>query len=429
MAGYVVWSRHKMKLSGILIASMLLSASICHAQDRTPAHPPPIAAESTRYGWADVLRVTRGKYVGRAHATFGFHNWLREDDPLAAPYVKLEVMMSFKTSQNGSYDSLDNVSGGNDYALRQAFVEAGNIFKSNPEIQVWGGQRYYRRYDININDFYYLDMSGYGAGIEDVPVGTFGKAAFAWFGGSADQFQTQYGKASKQSFDLRLYDVKVPFGKAMFWFDYALTAGGGEIQNVSDLNGSPISLQNTQGFAVGMLHRYEFSKESYNQLSIQYGNSAAYNFATTMDTGSPDVKNTWRVRATDHVTLEPANWISLQTAFVYEYTHYAGESNPENQWISIGTRPIIHFTDIFSIALETGVDYVNSGPQNADGYLWKITLSPQLSRGRLFFSRPVLRTFVTYAKWADGFRGKVGGTPYQNDTEGLSYGVQVEAWW
>ena len=57
MADYVVWSRHKMKLSGILIASMLLSASICHAQDRTPAHPPPIAAESTRYGWADVLRV------------------------------------------------------------------------------------------------------------------------------------------------------------------------------------------------------------------------------------------------------------------------------------------------------------------------------------------------------------------------------------
>jgi uncharacterized protein YcfJ len=46
-----------MKLSGILIASMLLSAGFCHAQDRAPSHPPPIAAESTRYGWADVLRV------------------------------------------------------------------------------------------------------------------------------------------------------------------------------------------------------------------------------------------------------------------------------------------------------------------------------------------------------------------------------------
>jgi uncharacterized protein YcfJ len=46
-----------MKVSGILIASMLLFADFCHAQDHAVAHPPPIAAESTRYGWADVLRV------------------------------------------------------------------------------------------------------------------------------------------------------------------------------------------------------------------------------------------------------------------------------------------------------------------------------------------------------------------------------------
>lgn len=45
-----------MKLPGILIASMLL-VELCHAQDHTAAHPQPIAAESTRYGWADVLRV------------------------------------------------------------------------------------------------------------------------------------------------------------------------------------------------------------------------------------------------------------------------------------------------------------------------------------------------------------------------------------
>ncbi|MEI8341665.1 MAG: carbohydrate porin [Verrucomicrobiota bacterium] len=371
--------------------------------------------------------------LGNEAETYGelglIHNWLRQDDPLAAPYVKLEVMMAFKTTQNGTYDSLTNSQAGNDIALRQAYVEAGNVIKSIPEIQIWGGQRYYRRYDININDFYYLDMSGYGAGIEDVPVGTFGKMALAWFGGSADQFQTQYGKASKESFDLRLYDVDVPFGKAMFWIDYAMTNGGGEILDVSNLNGSPISLQDTQGFAAGMIHRHEFNKDSYNQFSVQYGNSAAYNFATTMDTGSPNVKDTWRFRVTDHVTLEPSKWLSMQTAFVYEYTHYAGETNPENQWISLGTRPVIHITDIFSIALETGVDYVNSGPQNADGYLWKITLCPQLSKGRLFFSRPVLRTFVTYAKWANGLKGKVGGTPYLGDTEGLSYGLQVEAWW
>ena len=37
-------------------------------------------------------------------------------------------------------------------------------FKAIPDIRIWAGQRYYQRMDIHINDFYYLDMSGYGAG-------------------------------------------------------------------------------------------------------------------------------------------------------------------------------------------------------------------------------------------------------------------------
>jgi uncharacterized protein YcfJ len=46
-----------MKLSGILIASVLLLSAPAFAQDRRPAHPPPTVEESTHYGWADVLRV------------------------------------------------------------------------------------------------------------------------------------------------------------------------------------------------------------------------------------------------------------------------------------------------------------------------------------------------------------------------------------
>ena len=46
-----------------------------------------------------------------------------------------------------------------------------------------------------------------------------------------------------------------------------------------------------------------------------------------------------------------------------------------------------------------------------------------------FFNRPVLRTFFTYANWSNGFRGLVGGVPYRNRTDGISYGVQAETWW
>ena len=29
----------------------------------------------------------------------------------------------------------------------------------------------------------------------------------------------------------------------------------------------------------------------------------------------------------------------------------------------------------------------------------------------------------------DEFKGRVGGTPFENVTDGLAYGIQAEAWW
>ena len=43
--------------------------------------------------------------------------------------------------------------------------------------------------------------------------------------------------------------------------------------------------------------------------------------------------------------------------------------------------------------------------------------------------RPVLRAFLTYAMWANGLEGGVGGPDYARDTEGWSWGVQMESWW
>ena len=44
-------------------------------------------------------------------------------------------------------------------------MRGGNLFASQPEAKFWAGERYYRRQHIEINDFYPLDMSGYGAGV------------------------------------------------------------------------------------------------------------------------------------------------------------------------------------------------------------------------------------------------------------------------
>ncbi|RYD46504.1 MAG: carbohydrate porin, partial [Verrucomicrobiaceae bacterium] len=371
--------------------------------------------------------------LGNEEDTYGelefTHNWLREDDPMQSPYVRTTATLSYSTGQNDTYDSLNAKDLGNDIALRQAFVEAGNIFAGAPETRIWAGQRYYRRHDIHINDFYWLDMSGYGGGVQDVHFLGGSKLALAWIGGSFDDYQTDSGNVAKHTFDLRAYDIAAPFGKLGFWLTYARSRGG-EVLNVMDLNGDPFSLQTTQGFAVGVTHRTgaESFLGGYNEISVQYGTGAAYNFASTIDVASPDIDDASRFRVTDHFTIEPSKWLSLQAAAVYQDTDYGGPDSRE-KWASLGVRPIFHFTDIFSIALETGVDWVDSEPLGVNDYLWKVTLAPQLTRGRKFFSRPSLRAFITYAKWGDEFKGKVGGSAYRDELEGLSYGVQVESWW
>ena len=158
------------------------------------------------------------------------------------------------TGENFTYDSLNNQKQGNDFALRQAFIEGGNVFQSIPDIRIWAGQRYYQRMDIHINDFYYLDMSGYGAGIQDVPLGTFAKLSAAWIGGSVDDYQTDHGRVAKQNLDLRLTDIKVPLGKLTFWFDFSNTRGG-DVRNVFNEDGSDLRIQSSSGWAIGMFHR------------------------------------------------------------------------------------------------------------------------------------------------------------------------------
>jgi maltoporin len=115
--------------------------------------------------------------------------------------------------------------------------------------------------------------------------------------------------------------------------------------------------------------------------------------------------------------------------FIYQRHKSGRKQDGSDEWISFGARPVFNLSDHVSIAFEPGFDRTDSGSGLYSGWLRKFTIAPQIAAGRDFFSRPVLRAFITYANWSDGFRGFVGGTPYRNKTSGLTYGVQTEIWW
>src|SRR6185436_11033991 len=140
------------------------------------------------------------------------NNWVNPERDKDKAWIKTELMIEGNTSNSASYGDFRGGIGNDRFRLREAFVQAGNIFKSQPQAKFWAGERYYRRYSSHINDFYILDMSGYGGGVEDLDVKV-GKMAVAFLAGGRPDITTENGNYAKSNVDVRLYDVKAPGGK------------------------------------------------------------------------------------------------------------------------------------------------------------------------------------------------------------------------
>ena len=104
---------------------------------------------------------------------------------------------------------------------------------------------------------------------------------------------------------------------------------------------------------------------------------------------------------TEQVLYQPNDRFAIMPIFVYQQTKDGNPQHRWNQWESFGARPEVFFTKHLSLAVEGGFDHTNA-PGQYDGWLRKVTVAPQIGVGRKFFSRPVLRAFLTYANWSDG---------------------------
>src|SRR5208337_5517822 len=136
------------------------------------------------------------------------NNWLNPESGSDKAWMKTEVMIEANTTDSASYANFP-LAGNDQFRLREAFVRGGNLFESQPDAKFWAGDRYYRRQHIDIDDFYPLDMSGYGGGVEDLNVGI-GNLAVAFISGARPDVVTQNGNLAKSNVDVRLYSVKGP---------------------------------------------------------------------------------------------------------------------------------------------------------------------------------------------------------------------------
>jgi len=362
--------------------------------------------------------------LGNEAETYGefifVNNWLNPDHATDKAWMKTEVMLEANATNSASYANFPAGAGNDQFRLREAFIQAGNVIESQPDAKFWAGERYYRRQHVEIDDFYPLDMSGYGAGLEDLHVRV-GKLAVSYLSGARPDIVTENGYLAKNNVDVRLYDLKGPAGLWAGWFNFATTKGG--------QTSTGAFAPTTNGYAFGLRHQSLEWHGGYHALGIQYGTGAASNFSTSIDDPTPYVSSSRRLLIVEHLLFQPNDKFAIMPIFIYQRTKDGDFRHDWNQWFSFGARPEIFFTKYLSLALEAGADHTHSPDGQYEGWLRKFTIAPQIGAGRKFFSRPVLRAFLTYANWSDGLRGYVGGVPYLKKTNGLTYGVQAETWW
>ncbi|HEY0191380.1 MAG TPA: carbohydrate porin [Kofleriaceae bacterium] len=382
-------------------------------------------SENIKGGDADAFQApgAYSKYrLGNEVETYGEfeldNNWINPDHN--DTWFKTAIKLAFVAPRNSTFDTLSAI------AIREAYAQTGHVIASHPELTFWAGQRFYRRRDSHIIDFFYQDMSGYGAGFEDLKIGDKAKLAVAYLGGSRDynatETQSDIGRLYKSTVDIRFYDIPAGPGSLEVW----LIPTGAAQGSLGGASG------NHSGIGGGLFYFIPFMG-GFNEISAEYGYAGAANLSSGIDVIASDG---WLFRVVERAVIQATPNLSMMWTGVFQLDNKDGspngstDSSAGNMWVSVGARPVYNFTKYTGIAVEGGVDIVKSQAQGSDtGVLGKLTVAPLIRPGMDFWARPELRAFFTAAAWSNSIKGQVGGAAYSTDTVGFTAGVQMESWW
>jgi hypothetical protein len=250
--------------------------------------------------------------LGNENDTYMELTWMQAHMLGDSPDV-MDVSMTFTPAiryvQNrASFDGHNNITNtGNDFdfILRQAFLEAKNVFKGAPEITFWGGERFYDRFNTDPEDYFWLDTSGYGVGAYNIDVGV-GKLALAWLGGlNAQLISPGIGSYFKQTWDVRLKDIQlgpIPGSLALVLIGNFEKGGtftqqyspGTTVAGVFQQQGNIINLTNplhtdsAWGIGGGAIYSVKFGPGGANNSFMAYAlfGRGVTNFSSSADLGN-----------------------------------------------------------------------------------------------------------------------------------------------
>ena len=433
-----------------------------------------------------VAKIGRSGYENNTYGEISLgSNVAKVDDTVWT----VNTTMSYKAYYNRDYQPLENSynSGNNtsyvgdtalysdknyaetfQYAFRQAYLNVKGLLDWDKDASVWIGKRYYRR-DSYLTGIEYFNISGFGAGIQDLSAGA-GKLSLAWFrrddGDNSYKFENiandqlaaiKRGMTSLQIFDVQ-YNMPL-WSDASFLIDAtylvpqrdAYTNHYNGIKPANDYgNGSILGLELTQGMLGG------FNK---TVLTIAHGSNARwgnFGFDSWIDnSGASDTATRWSLRNFGDIKLSDNIGLAHH---VYGYYVSGFDDNKTLDRSYKGFNVILHpyfkLTKMTKIYADVGVYAESTNADNKDGvnvgttsqgqrYSIGYAISPDSMN---FWSRPEIRIYATYLHGNDNsmnFQGEKYGDVFVAEdkrtgktenvsgkqTSAFNFGVMFEAWW
>ncbi len=330
-------------------------------------------------------------------------------------YFQSLISMESNGKFNGE-TTANNSDTDTDFGIQQLNMQAKGYIAAMPDAVIWAGKRFYQREDLHIIDTKYYNVSGYGAGVENMKMGQ-GALSAAWIRGD----QT----ANINFLDVRYAGLKPWAGSwAQIGFTYAMTnpTDDEKAAGYDADDGVMVTAEVSQSFGAG-----------YNKTVLQYGSKGmAQNMISQgggwYDDWSDDVNSANGYRLINTGEIKLGDKVILSHVLTYGYAQDTEANVDDNTLLSFVVRPEYVWNDSWKTALELGYfqqkETYHSGSDYKTGGN-KVTVAQILSAGSDFFARPEIRFYATYIADTEDNRSFNDG----RDNNTFMFGAQVEAWW
>lgn len=336
---------------------------------------------------------------------------------------EFQLSKAFKSQSSAIWDvnvMIDHW--GDEVNLKKAYAGVTNVLASNPDAYLWAGRDFHQRPQQNINDYFWMNHDGQGAGVKNFDVGgiKFDVAAVAAVESCSPEVLSDESNPSR---------ITCTGGSG--------TGDKGNYAATSKIHGIKLGALDLELYA-----NYGFdskAEESEDRLKAWQGafvlshtNDHGVNkvIARYSDNSDNSVYSKTEGLSTVYTSFEGKHLFSPQAQVEYllgyhDYDNSRLKSDNRKNYAAI-VRPMYFWNDVHSTWLEAGYQRVNYD-EGGSNHGWKLTLSQNIAIAMGPEFRPMLRFYVTGGKVDNARTARVNGR--ENEIlDDFNLGAMWEAW-